>query len=129
MSTSGLLASQTSRISDGMLLASMGAAVTLISAALIVISLVELGGRSGKEFSIAVEVRRGRTLQVAHGLQVLVGTALLGFLCGVATPFVRWSGLRDVTVALCSLAVVEFAIITIVTLTLVLLAGKDSEGN
>jgi hypothetical protein len=106
-------------ISEGMVLGSMGADVVLLSAALIVVSLVDVGARGGDGFSIAGALRERRGEGIARGLQLLVITTVLGVAASVLTIWSEFASIRVAVVALTLAAVVEFAILTLGTLSLI----------
>jgi hypothetical protein len=113
-------------ISEGMVLAMMATDVTLLAAALIVVSLVELGA-SGERFSIDSALRRERGVRLARTLRILVGTSVLGFIIGIGTIWIRGELIKIITIVLGSAATIEFGVITLATLALLLSPKPDEE--
>jgi hypothetical protein len=111
-------------ISEGMVLAMMATDVTLLAAALIVVSLVELGA-SGERFSINSSLQHDRGARLARVLRFLVATSVVGFVTGILTIWIRGEVIKIVTVVLGAAATIEFGVITLATLSLLLSRTPD----
>jgi hypothetical protein len=108
-----------------MILGMMATDVALLAAALIVVSLVELGV-GVEQFSVGSALRYERGVRLARGLRVLVATSVVGFIAGILTIWLGGQLIRILTVVLGTAATIEFGIMTIVTLEL-LLSRKTSD--
>jgi hypothetical protein len=113
-------------ISEGMVLTMMATDVTLLAAALIVVSLVELG-TSGERFSIDSALRRERGARLARTLRFLVATSVLGFITGIGTIWIRGEAIKIIAIVLGAAATIEFGVITLATLALLLSNKPDEE--
>ena len=122
---SNSLACTTGVISEGMILGMMATDVALLAAALIVVSLVELGV-GAEQFSVGSALRYERGVRLARGLRVLVATSVVGFIVGSLTIWFNGQLIRVLTVVLGAGATIEFGIMTIMTLEL-LLSRRASE--
>jgi hypothetical protein len=94
-------------ISEAVLSVCVGTCVTLLAAALIVLSLVNLQS-SSSGFSLDVEVRRDRALLVVKNVKVTVWTAGLGALDGLVALTWSQAPLRWVAVILTFFATAAF---------------------
>lgn len=112
-------------ISEGMILTAMAADVALLAAALIVVSLIDIGLGSSEAFSIASALRRQSGRRLARMLQILVATSVSGFIAGVLTIWVSSWSVRVIAILLAAAATLEFGIITLITLAILLSEKKE----
>lgn len=117
MTVSGFCASE---ISEAMIIAVMASDVALLAAALIVVSLIDVGMSSDKAFSVASAQRDKRVRRLARMLQVLVVTSVMGFIVGVLTIWLNSGIVKLGTIVLGTVALLEFGIMTLLTLAIIL---------
>lgn len=112
-------------ISEVMIVTVMVTDMTLLAAALIVVSLIDVGLGSGKAFSVASGLRHQRARRLARLLQVFVATSVGGFLAGILTIWFHSAIIKLITILLGTAAALEFGIITLLILAILLSEKKD----
>lgn len=113
------------QISEPMIIAVMAADITLLAAALIVVSLIDVGLSSSKAFSVELALRNQRVRRLGWMLQVLVLTSVSGFIMGVLTIWVSNGIISFIAILLGTAATLEFGIITLLTLAILVSGKKD----